>query len=151
MTGPTSLVRTAEQQNRLDFLLDAFARDVPHVVHAAAATTDGLPLAATRSVDENNREQLCASISGVMAVLETSARLMQGGGVINHMTNMDHGSAIFQRARNGLVTFMVLIEEQVDIEQLQFELERLGDRIGETLNPGLRSPVAAVPQARRPS
>ena len=151
MTQQTGLVKTAEQQNRLDFLLDAFADEVPHVVHVAACTTDGLPLAATRSVDENNREQLCASISGVMAVLETSARLMNGGGVINHMTNMDHGSAIYQRARNGLVMFMVLAEERVDIELLQFELERLGDRIGETLNPGLRSPVSAVPQPRRPS
>lgn len=144
MTPSLGLVRTAEQQHNLDYLLDAFADHVAHVVHAAAATTDGLPLAATRSVNADNREQLCASISSVMAVLEATARLMQGGGVINHMTNMDHGIAVFQKARNGLVTFMVLAEEHVDVEQLQYELERLGDRIGEILNPGLREPTTAA-------
>jgi predicted regulator of Ras-like GTPase activity (Roadblock/LC7/MglB family) len=141
------LRQTAEEKQRFNYLLDTFASDVPHVVHAAAATTDGLPLAATSSIDEANREQLCATISSVMAVLDATARLMNAGPIVNHMTNMDNGgSAIFQRARNGLVTFLVLVEPGFDIRQVQFQLRHLGDRVGEILNPGLRDAAEAPPQ-----
>jgi predicted regulator of Ras-like GTPase activity (Roadblock/LC7/MglB family) len=160
MTHPTTVQAADERQDAFkrstegdrelfSSLLDAFADQVPHVVHAAAATSDGLPLAATRNVEPDNRDQLCASISSTMAVLETTAKLLGGGGVINHLTNMDAGSAIFQRARNGLVLFMVMVEEQFDPAQVQFQLELLGDRIGEILNPGQRGvPAATVPQQR---
>lgn len=148
MTQPLQLHRaTALQVDMFNQLLDAFADNVPYVMHAAAATADGIPLAATRSVDEANREQLCASISSTMAVLESTAQLLKAGAVINHLSNMDSGSTIYQRARNGLVIFMVMVSEQFDPAQVQFELERLGNRIGEILNPGLRdAPAGTVPQ-----
>ncbi|WP_052720136.1 roadblock/LC7 domain-containing protein [Actinoplanes rectilineatus] len=146
MTQPLLLHRTtAQQQDLFNQLLDTFADTVPHVMHAAAATADGIPLAATRSVDEANRDQLCASISSTMAVLESTAQLLKAGPVINHLTNMDSGSTIYQRARNGLVIFMVMVAEQFDPAQVQFELERLGDRIGEILNPGLRAVPTGTP------
>jgi predicted regulator of Ras-like GTPase activity (Roadblock/LC7/MglB family) len=133
-----TLETTPAQKQHLDFLLNDFCAQVPGVSHAIAVSGDGIPLSASKQVGADVRDQLAAAASGLMSLGAGVANLMQAG-VPNHIAvNLDAGWVFVQRPTQRLV-LVVLASLDTDLGQVDHELLRLGESIGQVLEPAPRA------------
>jgi predicted regulator of Ras-like GTPase activity (Roadblock/LC7/MglB family) len=127
-----------QRQQRLGFLLDGICGQVPGVRHAIAVSGDGMPLAASHVVDNEVRDQLAAAASGLMSLGAGMARLMDAGDPNHIAVNLDAGWVFVQRPSERLV-LVVLAGLEADLGQVDHEVMRLGEAIGQVLEPAQRA------------
>jgi uncharacterized protein len=125
----------------LGWLLDSFADHTPHVSHAIAISTDGMPLAATRGLPADRVDQLAATGSGLVSLLRGAARFFDAGAVISNVTQMD-GGFMFSMAFSDGASLLVLAAPICDVGQVSYEMTELANRIGDALTPALRMALA---------
>ena len=71
-----------ETPRALDWLVSAFARDVPGVSHAIIVSADGLLTASSTHLPLDRADQLAAVTSGLASLSAGASRLFDGGAVM---------------------------------------------------------------------
>jgi predicted regulator of Ras-like GTPase activity (Roadblock/LC7/MglB family) len=133
------MVQNAKVQSEdLDWLLNDFAHRVPKVVHVLAVSADGLVVAATRDLGEEQADQLAAVASGLVALLVGGARLLKAAPVRSNLTELV-GGFLFSMAVSDGASLLVFATRECDIGQVSYEMSELINQVGTTLTPTARA------------
>ena len=122
----------------LDWLLNDFAQRVPEIVHILAVSGDGLVVAASDGLDEEEADQLAAVASGLVALLVGGARLLKAAPVRSNLTELA-GGFMFSMAVSDGASLLVFATRACDIGQVSFEMSELINAVGTTLTPSARA------------
>jgi predicted regulator of Ras-like GTPase activity (Roadblock/LC7/MglB family) len=122
----------------LDWLLNDFAQRVPKVVHVLAVSADGLVVAATRDLEEDQADQLAAVASGLVALLIGGARLLKAAPVRSNLTELA-GGFLFSMAVSDGASLLVFATRGCDIGQVSYAMSELINQVGSTLTPSARA------------
>jgi predicted regulator of Ras-like GTPase activity (Roadblock/LC7/MglB family) len=122
----------------LDWLLNDFAQRVPEIVHILAVSGDGLVVAASHGLDEEEADQLAAVASGLVALLVGGARLLKAGPVRSNLTELA-GGFMFSMAVSDGASLLVFATRGCDIGQVSYEMSELINAVGTTLTPSARA------------
>ncbi|NUP46482.1 MAG: roadblock/LC7 domain-containing protein [Catenulispora sp.] len=133
MTEPAS-----DQQGSLDWLLNDFAQRVPGVMHALAVSADGIVVAASPSLAEDQADQLAAVAAGLVSLLAGAARLLESEPVRSNLTELGAGF-LFSMAVNDGASLLVYAARECDIGQVSYAMAELINQVGSTLTPVARA------------
>jgi uncharacterized protein len=132
----------------LDWLLNDFAQRVPEIVHILAVSGDGLVVAASHGLDEEEADQLAAVASGLVALLVGGARLLKAGPVRSNLTELA-GGFMFSMAVSDGASLLVFARRECDIGQVSYTMAELINQVGAALTPMARSRMLAREAAGR--
>jgi predicted regulator of Ras-like GTPase activity (Roadblock/LC7/MglB family) len=133
----------------LDFLLNDFVdRCSPHVQHAIAVSSDGILVAATRSLPEDRADQLAAFAAGLIALVGGTARCLEAGAVINNVTELERGFVVSMAVSTG-ASLLALAGRGSDLALVSFEMAELINRVGHAITPAARGRLFADEYVRR--
>jgi predicted regulator of Ras-like GTPase activity (Roadblock/LC7/MglB family) len=124
--------------NRLDWLLVDFTRETPGVVAAVVVSVDGLPLAVSSGVTEALADQLAAAASGLVSLARATTHLLGGGSLSQTILEMTGGYLFVTSVSRG-ATVAVHATRQCDLGLIGYEMTMLAERVGRTLDPGVRT------------
>jgi hypothetical protein len=127
--------------NRLGWLLGGFTRDTPDVLTAVVVSVDGLPLATSSGVTEALADQLSAAASGLVSLARATAQLLRGGTLTQTILEMTDGYLFVTSVSRG-ATLAVHTTRQCDLGLVGYEMTVLAERVGRTLDPGVRADSA---------
>jgi predicted regulator of Ras-like GTPase activity (Roadblock/LC7/MglB family) len=122
----------------IDWLLNDFARRVPQVVHALAVSADGLVVAASENLEEEQADQLAAVASGLVALLVGGARLLAAAPVRSNLTELA-GGFLFSMAVSDGASLLVFTTRKADVGQVSYAMTELINQVGTTLTPSARA------------
>ena len=137
MTEPAS-----DQQGSLDWLLNDFAARIPKVVHALAVSADGIVVASSPDLAEDQADQLAAVAAGLVSLLAGAARLLDSAPVRSNLTELGEGF-LFSMAVSDGASLLVYAERECDIGQVSYAMAELINQVGETLTPVARARMLA--------
>lgn len=126
------------QQGNLDWLLNDFANRVPRVVHAVAVSADGIVVAATGGLSEEQADQLAAVAAGLVSLLAGAARLLGSTPVHSNLTELGDGF-LFSMAVSDGASLLVYARRECDIGQVSYAMAELINQVGATLTPAARA------------
>jgi predicted regulator of Ras-like GTPase activity (Roadblock/LC7/MglB family) len=126
------------QPGNLDWLLNDFAQRVPHVVHALAVSADGLVVAGTRDLTEEQGDQLAAVAAGLVSLLAGAARLLGASPVQSNLTELN-GGFLFSMAVSDGASLLVFARRECDIGRVSYSMAELINQVGATLTPSARA------------
>jgi uncharacterized protein len=118
----------------LNWLITAFTQRVPSVAHAAIVSASGLPLASSDELDADHVDQLSAVASGLVSMVQGTARLFDGGLVTELVVVMEQGVMVLRPISDTSV-LAVLAAGDCDLGAVSYEMVLLGERAGATLAP----------------
>ncbi|GAA1967068.1 roadblock/LC7 domain-containing protein [Catenulispora subtropica] len=134
----TATDQQADQQGSLDWLLNDFAQRVPGVVHALAVSADGIVVAASPDLAEDQADQLAAVAAGLVSLLAGAARLLESAPVRSNLTELGDGF-LFSMAVSDGASLLVYAERECDIGQVSYAMAELINQVGATLTPAARA------------
>lgn len=134
MTSPQS-------QQDMSWLLASFAEETPGVAHAIAVSSDGLLLASSRDLPRDRADQLAAITSGLVSLTQGAAGLLEAGGVLQNVVEMDGGFLFLMSISDGS-SLAALAARNCDVGQVGYEMALLVERVGNALSPAPRTAVA---------
>src|ERR1700740_496029 len=124
----------------LDWLVSAFARDVPGVSHAVLVSADGLMVAASEHLPVERADQLAAVSSGLASLSPGAAQLFDGGEVLQSVVEMENGYLLLMRVGDGS-HLATLASTSCDIGQIGYEMAVLVERGGKVVQSTRRAPT----------
>jgi predicted regulator of Ras-like GTPase activity (Roadblock/LC7/MglB family) len=127
-----------DRQGSLDWLLNDFAQRVPGVVHALAVSADGIVVAASPDLAEDQADQLAAVAAGLVSLLAGAARLLESPTVRSNLTELGDGF-LFSMAVSDGASLLVYARRECDIGQVSYAMAELINRVGATLTPAARA------------
>jgi len=122
-----------------DWLVSAFARDVPGVSHAVLVSADGLMVAASEHLPVERADQLAAVSSGLASLSTGAAQLFDGGEVLQSVVEMENGYLLLMRVGDGS-HLAALASTSCDIGQVGYEMAVLVERVGAVAKSSRRAP-----------
>ena len=131
-----------EPQGSLDWLLNDFAHRVPKVLHAVAVSADGIVVAATGALADEDADQLAAVAAGLVSLLAGAARLLGSEPVHSNLTELGDGF-LFSMAVSDGASLLVYAERECDIGQVSYAMAELINQVGPTLTPTARARMLA--------
>jgi hypothetical protein len=120
------------------WLLTNFTEEVPGVAHAVAVSSDGLLLAHSRDLPRDRGDQLAAITAGLVSLTQGAAGLLEAGGVLQNVVEMD-GGFLFLMAMGEGAALAALAARECDVGQIGYELALLVERVGNVLTPDART------------
>ena len=123
--------------NQLDWLLDDLVLRVPHITRAVFLSQDGLPLGASRGMEQADVEHL-AALAAAFQSLARSASSHFGGDARQSIIEMTSGFFIVSAAGQG-TCLAVLTTPEPDIGLVAYEMAVLVQRTGDHLQVNLRT------------
>ncbi|SRR5690554_5119202 len=132
---------TPQHQQDMSWLLANFVDETPGVAHAIAVSSDGLLLASSRDLPRDRADQLAAVTSGLVSLTQGAARLLEAGGVLQNVVEMD-GGFLFLMAISDGSALAALAARNCDVGQVGYEMALLVERVGNALSPVPRAAVA---------
>ncbi|MGH3916273.1 MAG: roadblock/LC7 domain-containing protein [Pseudonocardiaceae bacterium] len=137
-------------KNPADFawLLNGFVERVHGVTHALVLSTDGFPLTASESIDNDNAEQLAAIASGLLGLARSSAALFDKGSCELIMIRLSYGYFLFMGIGDA-AGLAVLTSAGCDMKVVAYEMTQFVDKTGHALTPQIRADLRRVITARR--
>ena len=127
------------QNNKLDWLVSLFARDVAGVSHAVLVSADGLLIASSEHLPVERAEQLAAVSSGLASLSTGAAQLFDGGQVLQSVVEMENGYLLLMRVGDGS-HLAALAATSCDIGQVGYEMAMLVERVGGAVRSSRRAP-----------
>ena len=121
----------------LNWLITAFTERVPAIAHAAVVSSDGLPLAFSRSLPPDRIDQLAAVTSGLASLVQGAARIFEAGAVGQTVVAMDRGLMVVMSISDGSA-LAVLAAADCDMGLVAYEMAFLAERAGRALTPEVR-------------
>lgn len=122
---------------RLDWLLADFTRATPGVVAAVVMSVDGLPLAASPGLGDDLADQLSAAASGLVGLARATTQLLASGELTQTILETT-GGYFFVTSVGQTATVAVHTTRQCDLGLVGYEITVLAERVGRTLDPGVR-------------
>ena len=123
--------------SRLDWLLVDFARGTPGGLAAVVVSVDGLPLAVSAGVTDALADQLAAAASGLVSLARATTHLLSSGTLTQTILEMTEGY-LFVTSVSRSATVAVHASRQCDLGVVGYEMTMLAERVGRTLDPGVR-------------
>ncbi|MET7550855.1 roadblock/LC7 domain-containing protein [Streptomyces sp. NPDC005500] len=122
----------------LNWLTSEFVHQVPAVSHAVVVSSDGLLLAFSDDLPQQQAERLAAITSGIVSITHAGAHVFDAGKVIQTMVELPTGYLLLMAISDGscLAAFAA---RGCDLGQVGFEMTTLVDRCGEWLTPAVRT------------
>ncbi|MFK0238373.1 roadblock/LC7 domain-containing protein [Streptomyces vinaceus] len=149
---------TAGSQGELDWLVARFVERVVGIRSAVVVSSDGLLLACDSRLPSDAR-QLAAVSSGIVALSQGGAQVLELGTVRRTVVDMWHSTLVVMSVSDRAL-LAVLTEEGCDLGVAGYHMSRLARQAGDALTPDLRDgpggqdipvlPAACVPDAARP-
>ncbi|WFE55231.1 roadblock/LC7 domain-containing protein [Micromonospora sp. WMMD1155] len=124
------------RQDQWGFLLDHLCA-TPGIAHAIAVSTDGLLIAKSAKLSEDNADQLAACTAGLASLTNGMAKLLMGGTVEQTVVDMVEGRVAIMSISDGSV-LTVLANSDADMGQVVYEMAMLINRVGGALTPDQR-------------
>jgi predicted regulator of Ras-like GTPase activity (Roadblock/LC7/MglB family) len=121
----------------LGWLLTSFARRVPTIVCALAVSVDGLAIAASESVNQDQADSLAAITSGLASLTFGAAKLLSTGRIRQTVVDMDGGVLLVMSAADRAF-LAVLAQPGADLGQVGYETAVLTQRVASALEPAPR-------------
>ena len=124
----------------LNWLVTQFTTRVEDVAHAIVVSADGVPLALSAGIPAKAVEQLSAITSGLTSLMQSAARVSEGGVATQALVEMD-GGLMFVKAISDGSSLAVLTAPECDTRQVSYEMTLLVEAVGELLTPAARADV----------
>jgi hypothetical protein len=124
----------------LNWLVTEFTTRVEDVAHAIVVSADGVPLALSAGIPAKAVEQLSAITSGLTSLIQSAARVFEGGAAMQALVEMD-GGLMFVKAISDGSSLAVLTAPECDTRQVSYEMTLLVEAVGELLTPAARAEV----------
>jgi uncharacterized protein len=129
----------------LNWLVTDFVERVPEVAHTVVVSADGLSLAFSDGFPRERADQLAAVTAGLTSLTHGSARVFEGGPVVQTMVEMQGGVMVVTTIGNG-ASLAVLAAPSCDLGLIAYEMALLVEQVGKMITPPTRgaSQVAAL-------
>ena len=125
----------------LSWLITAFTERVPSVANAAVVSSDGLPLAFSDGLAAGRVDHLAAVTSSITSLVQSAARLFEGGPVAQTLVTMERGMLLVMSISDGS-SLAVLAAADCDLGLVAYEMAMLAEQAGRVLTPEVRTPSA---------
>jgi len=122
----------------LNWLVTEFTTRVEDVAHAIVVSADGVPLALSAGIPARAVDQFAAITSGLTSLMQSAARVFEGGAATQALVEMD-GGLMFVKAISDGSSLAVLTAPECDTRQVSYEMTRLVGAVGELLTPAARA------------
>lgn len=132
------------------WLVDDFVDRVHGVTHALILSADGLPLAGSSSVSNDEGEQLAAISSGVLSLAHNSAALFDKGSCEQIIIRLSKGYFLFMGIGTG-AGLAVLTSSEAQMRVVAYEMTQFVENTGHALTPEVRADLRRVVTAQRPA
>jgi predicted regulator of Ras-like GTPase activity (Roadblock/LC7/MglB family) len=139
------MMGTTEHTRELNWLLDELVRNVPRVRLALLLSNDGLAMAVSSGITDEEGEHLAAVASALHSLAKGTGRHFEAGSVRQTMIELD-GGFLFVLAAGGGTCLTVFAEAGADIGLVAYEMAHLINRVGEHMYSPHRSGIEAEPE-----
>lgn len=130
-------------EHDFNWLIDDFVARVHGVTHALIMSVDGLPLASSSSVREDDAEQLAAISSGVLSLAHNSAALFDKGSCEQIVIRLTDGYFLFMGIGSG-AGLAVLTSSDASMRVAAYEMTQFVENTGHALTPEVRADLRRV-------
>lgn len=132
------MIDQTQAGTHLNWLLDNLVAGVPETHHAIVLSQDGLPLARSAKLSQNDAEHLAAIASGLQSLSRGVAHRFQGGPVRQTVIEMDN-AFLFVTNAGQRAQLAVIASDQVDAGSAAYEMTRVVQQVGDYLSAAPRS------------
>ena len=127
----------------LSWLVTDFTERVPDIAHAVVVSADGVALAVSDGIPPDRMAHLSAVTAGLVSLALGTARMFDGGAVMQTLVAMEYGTLIMISISDGS-SLAVLSAASADLDQVSYEMTILAEQAGAVLTPGLRRPAGTA-------
>jgi predicted regulator of Ras-like GTPase activity (Roadblock/LC7/MglB family) len=127
----------------LSWLLDDVVNRVVGAQNAIVLSADGLLLGKSAGMSKDDSDQLSAIASSLQSLAKGVSRQFSRGRVLQNMIEMELGYLFVSAAGQG-ACLAVLAGENVDVEMIAYEMNRLVKRVGDYLASAPREAAHAL-------
>jgi hypothetical protein len=127
---------TTEARN-FNWLLGNFVDETAGVTDAVAVSSDGLLIARSNTLSQQEGDQLCAIISGCASLAEASDRLLTGEGIERVIVAMHMGFLFVCSITDGSCLGVVATRD-CDVGSVGYQATELVAKAGKLLTPAIR-------------
>ncbi|SDK16091.1 hypothetical protein SAMN05421874_105347 [Nonomuraea maritima] len=127
----------------VNWLVSGFVDEVPGVAHAVVVSADGLPMAFSHGFPKDRADQLAAIASGLVSLTQGSARVFEGGEVVQTIVEMQRGLLLVMSISDGS-SLAVLAAPDCDMGLVAYQMTILVERAGQVLTPAVRAELSAT-------
>jgi predicted regulator of Ras-like GTPase activity (Roadblock/LC7/MglB family) len=127
----------------LNWLLDDIVSRVVGAQNAVVLSADGLLLGKSAGMSKDDSDQLSAIASALQSLANGVSRQFARGQVLQNLIEMEHGYLFVLAAGQG-ACLAVLAGENVDVEMIASEMNRLVKQVGDSLAAAPRVTVKAT-------
>jgi predicted regulator of Ras-like GTPase activity (Roadblock/LC7/MglB family) len=130
----------------LNWLLDDVVNRVVGAQSAVVLSADGLLIGMSVGMSKDDSDQLSAIASSLQSLAKGVSKQFSRGRVLQNMIEMEHGYLFVSAAGQG-ACLAVLAGENVDVEMIAYEMNRLVKRVGDYLASAPREAVSTLRDA----
>lgn len=127
----------------LNWLLDDVVSRVVGAQGAIVLSADGLQIGRSAGMSKDDSDQLSAIASSLQSLAKGVSKQFSRGRVLQNMIEMERGYLFVSAAGQG-ACLAVLAGENVDVEMIAYEMNRLVKRVGDYLASAPREAVNAL-------
>ena len=132
-------------EGRVGFLLDNFVDRTPGVEQAVVVSSDGLPMAMSRTIDDDAADRFSAVASGLIGLAYGAAGRFGGGAVTQIIVEMERAFLFVTGISDGSC-LAVIAADDADVGLVGYEMAVLVERCGQVLTPELRAELQGARQ-----
>ena len=144
------MTESEDKSQNFDWLVADFVERVHGATHALILSADGLPLAASPSVGDQEADQLAAISSGVLSLAQNSAALFDKGTCEQIIIRLTDGYFLFMNIAPG-AGLAVLTSSEAQMRVVAYEMTQFVENTGHALTPEVRADLRQVVTSRRPA
>src|SRR3954470_10751510 len=126
-----------------DWLADGFVERVPFVAHAMVVSSDGLPVATSKTIGRVEAEHLAAVAAGLCSLTKGAARSFRAEPVRQIIVEMGSGF-LFVSTMEESSCLAVIASVECDLGLVGYEMSLLCQQLGAVLTPALRAEAQAA-------
>src|SRR4051794_22186301 len=130
----------------VSWLVDNFVDRTPGVSEAVVVSSDGLPMARSRSLDRDAADRFAAVAAGLIGLAYGAAGRFGGGAVNEIVVEMEHAFLFVTGVSDGSC-LAVVAEAACDVGLVGYEMAVLVEQAGAVLTPELRDDASEGPAA----
>ncbi|KAB2350715.1 roadblock/LC7 domain-containing protein [Actinomadura rudentiformis] len=130
----------------LSWLLDDLISRLPHARHAVVLSADGLLMASSRGIEQDDGEHLAAVAAGIQSLAKGAGTRFGGGPVRQTIIEMQSAFMLVTVAGKG-ACLAVLSDEDSDVGLIAYEMAMLVTSMGHHLT----SPSRTATEDQTPS
>jgi predicted regulator of Ras-like GTPase activity (Roadblock/LC7/MglB family) len=131
MTDPTGGRRVRDETTALSRALDVFSKGVKGVTDVLAVATNGLCMAASSQLVQDEIDRVAANLSMLYALTAGAAQYLGGRTILNTAVQSKTGYLVTMNV-DELLLVAVFADQSCDIGEVVHELCRLCDHIAAT-------------------